>query len=78
MSKKLQVCNDEAGGYSPPAYYKEQPLAKIDVDNEESLQKWESVLHMSRAEILEAIACFGPVVRDIRRGLRANRNDEAA
>lgn len=74
---KLKVGTGESGGYSPPSYWKEGALGTIDPQSEESLSKWESVLHLSRKELLEAIDRFGPVVRDIRRGL-LNSQDEAA
>lgn len=77
MSKKLSVHSDDGGGYSPPSYYKEAPAAVIDIANEESLRKWEAVLEMSRVELLDAIKDFGPVLRDIRRGLRRSRDDAA-
>lgn len=65
----IKVHNGDGGGYSPPGYYKEPLQAVIDVHSEESLQKWGSVLHLERSELLQAINDFGPVVRDIRRGL---------
>jgi hypothetical protein len=71
MSRSIKVSTDESGGQSPGAYYKDGPLGRIDVMSEESLQKWETVLHMDRKTLLAAIAEFGPVVRDIRRGLLA-------
>lgn len=74
---KLKVSGGDGGGYSPPGYYREQAPAVIDVKSEESLDKWETVLHLSRSELLQAIKDFGPVVRDIRRGL-LNQSDEAA
>lgn len=78
MSRSVKITNGDSGGASPPAYYKAPPDAVINIDSEDSLSKWESVLHLSRAELLSAIKDFGPVVRDIRRGLRARNQDEAA
>ena len=37
---KLKVNTGESGGYSPGSYYKESPLASVDVKSEESLEKW--------------------------------------
>lgn len=74
MSKKLSVHSGDGGGYSPPTYYKEPTPGEIDPSSEEGLQKWESVLELSRVELLHAIKDFGPVVRDIRRGLRARKD----
>lgn len=73
----IKVHNGDGGGYSPPGYYKEPPLAVIDEHSEESLQKWETLLHLERSELLTAIKQFGPVVRDIRRGL-LKQSQEAA
>ena len=75
---KLKVDTSESGGYSPPGYRKDMPLAQIDAASEESLAKWESVLHLSREELLSCIKDFGPVVRDIRVGLLHRNRDEAA
>lgn len=77
MSKNLKVESGNGGGSSPPLYYKESALGTIDVNSEESLQKWEAVLHMERRELLEAVREFGPVVKDIRKGLLARRNEAA-
>lgn len=68
MSKGLKVEAEDGGGFSPPRYYKEPPMAKIDIHDEESLEKWGNILHLERHELLKAIEEYGPVVRDIRRG----------
>lgn len=73
---KLKIDNSDGNGYSPPGYYRESAPAVIDVNNEESLMKWEKILDMNRKELLQAVQEFGPVVRDIRRGRRAR--DQAA
>lgn len=78
MSKGLKIENGNSGGSSPPAYYREPPLAKIDITCEENLKKWESVLNLGRKDLLNAINEFGPVVRDIRRGLINAKEDKAA
>lgn len=75
---RFKVHSGDSNGYSPPTYSGEMKLAKIDVASEESLAKWESVLHLSRKELLEAIGDFGPVVRDIRAGLLSRRQNDAA
>ena len=75
---RFKVHSGDSGGYSPPTYSGEMKLAKIDFASEESLAKWESVLHLSRKELLAAISDFGPVVRDIRAGLLARSQDKAA
>jgi hypothetical protein len=72
---KIKVNTGESGGHSPGAYYKEPALAIVDINSEESLEKWGKVLELSRKELLEAVNSFGPVVRDIRLGLL---NQEAA
>lgn len=77
MSDKFKISNSDGNGQTPGYYYKESAPAKIDVNSEESLAKWEAVLHLSRQELLSAVKDFGPFVRDIRRGLRS-QNDEAA
>ncbi len=73
----LKVGSGDSNGFSPGAYYRSSPLAVIDVNSEESLSKWEAVLKLTRKELLTAIHDFGPVVRDIRRGLLQNE-DQAA
>jgi hypothetical protein len=75
---RLKVGTGPSGGYSPPSYWKEAKDAQIDPNCEESLKKWEEVLHLSRSEILAAIDDFGPVVREIRRGLLYRSQNEAA
>jgi len=69
---RFKVGPESGNGSSPPLYYKESTPAKIDLSSEESLQKWQDVLHLSRKELLAAIDAYGAEVRDIRRGLRAN------
>jgi hypothetical protein len=78
MSKGLKIENGNSGGSSPPAYYREPPLARIDTSSEESLEKWGAILHLGRKDLLSAINEFGPVVRDIRRGLINAKDDKAA
>lgn len=73
----LKVGTGDSNGSSPGAYYRSSPPAEIDVNSEESLAKWGVVLKLSRKELLVAINDFGPVVRDIRRGLLQSE-DEAA
>lgn len=75
---RFKVHSGDSGGYSPPGYSADMKLAKIDVGSEESLAKWESVLHISRKELLSAIQEFGPVVRDIRVGLLSRSQSDAA
>lgn len=72
----IKIDSGDAGS-SPPLYYGEMKLSVIDVKSEESLAKWEKALELSRVELLQAIADFGPIPRDIRRGLAAQK-DEAA
>lgn len=67
---RFKVNPESGGGSSPPLYYKEGNPAKIDPSSEESLQKWQDVLHLSRRELLDAIENYGTEVRNIRRGLR--------
>lgn len=73
----LKVHTGESNGHSPGSYYKSAPSAAIDVNSEESLKRWQDVLHLTRKELLEAIHDFGPEVRNIRRGLLAS-SDQAA
>ncbi len=68
MSKKIGVYSGDGGGYSPPAYCKEQSLAVIDINSPESIEKWARVFEISTTDLVAAIKEFGPVVRDIRRG----------
>jgi len=73
----IKVYTGESNGYSPGAYYQSSAPAIIDVNSEESLHKWQELLHLTRKELLEAIENFGPEVRNIRRGLLAS-SDQAA
>lgn len=52
-------------------------MAKIDLNNDENIDFWASELKISRDLLLVAAKDFGPVIRDIRRGLARNV-DEAA
>ena len=73
----LKVYTGESNGYSPGAYYQSSAPATVDINSEESLKKWEEVLHLSRKELLQAVENFGPLIRNIRRGLLESA-DEAA
>lgn len=73
----IKVHTGESNGHSPDAYYRSSAPAVIDVNSEDSLTKWENILHLTRKELLEAINEYGPEVRNIRRGLRSS-SDEAA
>lgn len=73
----IKVHTGESNGHSPGAYYQSSAPAVIDVNSEESLNKWQDVLHLSRKELLDAIGNFGPEVRNIRRGLLSS-SDQAA
>lgn len=73
----IKVHTGESNGYSPGTYYKASKQAVIDVKDEASLETWSGILKLSKKELLEAIENFGPVVRDIRRGLRQNQDDAA-
>lgn len=43
-------------------------LGKVDVADDDNIQKWASVLGISEAELLTSVEEFGSVVADIRRG----------
>lgn len=73
----IKVHTGESNGHSPGSYYRSSAPAVIDVNSEDSLTKWENILHLTRKELLEAINEYGPEVRNIRRGLRSS-SDEAA
>ncbi len=66
---RFKIDAGNGNGFSPGAYYKEPPQAKIDPTSEEELLKWEASLQIDRKTLLQAIKDFGPGVRDIRRGL---------
>lgn len=73
----IKVHTGESNGHSPGTYYRSSAPAVIDVNSEDSLAKWETVLQLGRKELLEAIKHYGPEVRNIRRGLRGD-SDKAA
>lgn len=73
----LKVETGDSGGSSPSRYWKEARLAKIDINNDENVNFWCSELNLTRERLFVAIKDFGPVVRDIRRGLDHKRDDAA-
>lgn len=75
---KLKVFTGESGGHSPGSYYKASPDAKVDPNSEESLERWGRVLELSRAQLIQAVKDFGPIVRNIRLGLRSEDEDISA
>jgi hypothetical protein len=77
MTRRLRVISGDGGGASPPTYYKPPAPAVIDPKDDKSVEKWSRVLHLSWTELHDAIREYGPVVRDIRRGLRKNQNEAA-
>lgn len=74
----LKVSSDSSNGSSPSLYYKESASAHIDPTSEASLMKWEEVLHLSRKDLISAINQFGTEVRQIRRGLIAQKSEDEA
>jgi hypothetical protein len=75
MAKNLKVNTGAGDGCTPPAYWKELKLAVVDQQCPESLSKWAGVLGLSVPELLASMAQYGPVVRDIRRGLLQSVDD---
>lgn len=73
----LKVYTGESNGYSPGAYYQSSDPAFVDINSEESLKKWQEILRLSRKELLEAVNNYGPIIKNIRRGL-LNSSDQAA
>lgn len=73
----IKVHTGESNGYSPGAYYKSSGPAIINVNSEEELEKWAKVLDLSKKELLEAIEVYGPEVKYIRLGLRAQKEGAA-
>lgn len=73
----IKVHTGESNGHSPGAYYRSSAPAVIDVNSEDSLSKWENILHLTRKELLEAINNYGPEIHNIRRGL-ISVSDKAA
>jgi predicted transcriptional regulator len=43
-------------------------IGKVDVADDENIQKWATVLGISEAELLISVEEFGSVIADIRRG----------
>lgn len=77
MANDLKVQTGPSGGHSPSRYWKEPRMAKIDINNDENIDFWCEELKLERNRLLVAIKDFGPVVRDIRRGLSASQDDAA-
>ena len=75
---ELKISSGSGNGFTPGAYYKESPQARIDPTNVADLEKWEASLQVDRRTLLEAIRVFGPGVRDIRRGLVNQKSRDAA
>ena len=77
MTDRLKISGDDSGGSSPPTYYRAAPAAEVDINCRESLDKWAQILHLSHTDLIKAVEEFGPVIKDIRRGLRKKRNEAA-
>lgn len=45
--------------------------ARVDISDEASRKRWSEVLHLTEEELVEAVKAYGPVVRNIRIGLRS-------
>jgi len=75
---RFKIDSGGGQGFSPGAYYREPKPAKIDLNDESDLLKWEASLQIDRKTLLEAIKTYGPIVRDIRRGLVNEKSDKAA
>jgi hypothetical protein len=74
---KFKVHSGDSNGYTPPGYYKEAHSAFVDVKSEDSIKKWQAILELSRSELLYAVEEFGPLIKDIRRGLRKQMSGAA-
>lgn len=74
---RFKVHTGQGDGSTPPGYYRAPAAAKVDPTSEESLELWSKSLEISRSELLDAIKNYGVIVRDIRRGLLAQKNDAA-
>ncbi len=74
----LKVGTGASNGYSPGGYWKEARLARIDLENDENINFWCVELNIPRDRLLVAVKDYGPVIRDIRRGLDAEKADQAA
>ena len=48
--------------------YSNSNIGRVDVADDENIEKWASVLGISESELLVSIDEFGSVVADIRRG----------
>ncbi len=73
----IKVHTGESNGYSPGAYYRSSGPAIIDVNSEEEIKKWADVLDLSKDELLKVIEHYGPAVKNIRLGLRSEKNEAA-
>lgn len=70
---KLKVLPNDSGGLSPGGYYRSTE-AIVDISNEEDVNKWASNLDISPKELKAAVAIYGCVIKDIRRGLIREKN----
>lgn len=48
--------------------YQDSRIGRVDVADDESIEKWAKVLGISEAELLTSVEEFGSVVADIRKG----------
>ncbi len=48
--------------------YQNSKVGRVDVADDENIEKWSKVLGISEAELLISVEEFGSVVADIRRG----------
>lgn len=53
--------------------YSDSRIGRVDVADNENIEKWAHVLGISEAELLSSVEEFGPVVADIRKG-RKNKS----
>ncbi|HLW57106.1 MAG TPA: DUF3606 domain-containing protein [Bacteriovoracaceae bacterium] len=70
---KIKVLSNDSGGLSPGTYYSSSE-AVVDIDNQESLEKWSKNLGISIKELKDAIEKYGIVVREIRKGLLKSKS----
>ena len=74
----IKVSTGASNGYSFGGTYESRQEGTVDVKDEESLKKWSYVLGITKSELVDAVKEFGPIVRNIRRGLNSSQDNQAA
>lgn len=74
----IKVHTGASNGYSFGASYESGPDAQVNLADEKSLEKWSYVLGISKRELIDAAKEFGPVIKNIRKGINSDSSSKKA